>query len=151
MSDTLTPQQRSDCMRSVRGKDTSPELTVRHLLHSMGLRYSLHSKKLPGKPDLVFTSRRRVVFVHGCFWQKHKCQQGRKPPATNTAYWCAKLEKNAIRDRQHIIALRKQGWKVLVLWECWTKDLPSLSKRVEKFFDTTKGSSRLQLRPALKS
>ena len=138
MTDTLTEQQRSACMRAVRGKDTTPELVVRRLVHSMGFRYALHSKNLPGKPDLVFTSRKRIIFVHGCFWHKHNCPHGRVSPAANSDYWRAKREKNAIRDRQHTIELRKRGWKVLVLWECWTKDLNSLTARLEAFLIPTR-------------
>jgi DNA mismatch endonuclease (patch repair protein) len=138
VTDTLTEQQRSACMRAVRGKDTTPELVVRRLVHSMGFRYALHSKNLPGKPDLVFTSRKRIIFVHGCFWHKHNCPHGRVSPAANSDYWRAKREKNAIRDRQHTIELRKRGWKVLVLWECWTKDLNSLTARLEAFLIPTR-------------
>jgi len=133
VGDTLSPRQRSDCMRSVRGKDTTPELRVRTLVHSMGFRYALHSAKLPGKPDLVFTSRRKVIFVHGCFWHKHRCRHGSIAPASNTDYWSKKLERNRLRDRKNVFQLKKEGWKVLVLWECSTKNLPSLEKRLTAF------------------
>ncbi|HEY6489831.1 MAG TPA: very short patch repair endonuclease [Terracidiphilus sp.] len=136
MTDTLTVQQRSACMRSVRGKDTTPELIVRSLVHSMGFRYSLHSKKLPGRPDLVFTSRKKVIFVHGCFWHRHRCRHGKVSPASNSEYWNRRRERNFQRDREHIRALRSAGWRVLVLWECWTKDLVSLRSRFASFFET---------------
>jgi DNA mismatch endonuclease, patch repair protein len=120
-------------MRSVRGKNTAPEMIVRRLAHSMGCRYALHVKALPGKPDLVFVSRRKIIFVHGCFWHKHNCRHGRITPATNTDYWNRKREKNAKRDREHIKSLRKDGWIVLVIWECWTQNAGSLRKKLETF------------------
>jgi DNA mismatch endonuclease (patch repair protein) len=120
-------------MRAVSGKNTAPEMCVRRLAHSMGYRYALHVKRLPGKPDLVFVSRRKIIFVHGCFWHKHNCRHGRVSPATNSGYWSAKREGNARRDREHVKALRSDGWRVLVLWECWTRDLGSLTKRLESF------------------
>lgn len=133
MADTLTAEQRRACMRAVGGKDTAPEMRVRRLAHSMGYRYALHAKNLPGKPDIVFVSRRKIIFVHGCFWHKHNCRHGSVSPATNSGYWNAKRERNAQRDREHVKALRKNGWHVLVIWECWTRDLSSLSKRLQGF------------------
>jgi DNA mismatch endonuclease (patch repair protein) len=134
MGDTLTTEQRSACMRSVRGKNTMPEMVVRRLVHTMGYRYALHAKSLPGRPDLVFVSRRKIIFVHGCFWHKHNCRHGRISPVTNSDYWNDKRDRNAKRDRDHIKYLRKDGWNVLVIWECWTKDTESLRKRLETFF-----------------
>ena len=133
MVDTLTTEQRSACMRAVGCKNTTPEMRVRRLVHSMGFRYALHAKNLPGKPDLVFVSRRKIIFVHGCFWHKHNCRHGSISPATNSAYWNGKRERNAERDKKNIRTLRKDGWKVLVIWECSTRDATSLSKRVENF------------------
>jgi DNA mismatch endonuclease (patch repair protein) len=101
----------------------------------MGYRYALHSAKLPGKPDLVFVSRRKIIFVHGCFWHKHNCRHGRLSPITNSDYWTAKRERNAQRDKQHIRALRTAGWKVLVLWECQIKDFETLRTKLEAFLD----------------
>jgi DNA mismatch endonuclease (patch repair protein) len=134
MVDTLTTEQRRACMQAVHSEDTTPEMIVRRLAHSMGYRYALHNKNLPGKPDLVFVSRRRIIFVHGCFWHKHNCRHGRISPATNSDYWNSKRQRNAERDREHIKVLRKGGWSVLVLWECWTRDPVSLRKRLENFF-----------------
>jgi len=133
MADTLSTEQRSACMRSVGRKDTAPEMKVRRLVHSMGYRYALHVKTLPGKPDLVLVSRRRIIFVHGCFWHMHDCPHGSVSPSTNAEYWNVKRNRNAERDGQHTDALRRAGWKVLVLWECWTRDLDSLRKRLEVF------------------
>ena len=133
MADTLSTEQRSACMRSVGRKDTAPEMKVRRLVHSMGYRYALHVKTLPGKPDLVLVSRRRIIFVHGCFWHKHRCRHGRISPMINSDYWSGKRERNAERDREHIKSLRKDGWEVLVIWECWTRDAESLRRRLEAF------------------
>jgi DNA mismatch endonuclease (patch repair protein) len=120
-------------MKAILGKNTTPEMIVRRLAHSMGYRYALHSKTLPGKPDLVFVSRRKIIFVHGCFWHKHSCRHGRSSPATNSNYWDAKRERNTKRDKEQIMTLRKEGWKVLVLWECWTRDLNALSNKLKAF------------------
>lgn len=133
MTDTLTAEQRKACMQAVKGKDTTPEMSVRKLAHAMGYRYALHAKSLPGKPDLVFVSRKKIIFVHGCFWHKHNCRHGRISPVNNSDYWSGKRKRNAERDKEHIQALRREGWKVLVIWECWTRDADSLSKRLEAF------------------
>jgi DNA mismatch endonuclease (patch repair protein) len=118
MVDTLTAEQRSACMRAVRSKDTSPEMRVRKLAHSMGYRYALHSARLPGKPDLVFKKYRSVIFVHGCFWHLHSgCREGRTPNS-NQDYWHTKLARNVARDSEHEEALKRAGWRVMVIWEC---------------------------------
>src|SRR5438067_12558133 len=135
MADNLTPKQRSACMRAVRAQDTSPEMRVRQAVHSLGYRYALHRKNLPGKPDLVFVSRRKIVFVHGCFWHVHKYRHGRKYPVSNLNYWQTKRERNKKRDKEHLRALRATGWKVLVVWECWTKETERLRKRLIEFLD----------------
>ncbi len=133
MADVLTAEQRSACMRAVPGKDTTPEMLVRRLAHSMGYRYALHVTSLPGKPDIVFVCRRKIIFVHGCFWHKHNCRHGSLSPAANADYWQRKRERNSERDREHIRALRKDEWKVLTIWECWTRDPDSLRKRLKAF------------------
>ena len=135
MSDNLTAKQRSDCMRAVRGQDTTPEMLVRQTAHSLGYRYALHRKNLSGKPDLVFVSRRKIVFVHGCFWHVHNCRHGRIPPVSNLNYWRTKREKNKERDKEHLRSLRAAGWKVLVVWECWTRDMVRVGKRLADFLD----------------
>jgi len=119
--DTFTSEERSRIMARVRSKDTSPELIVRKLAHSLGYRFRLHRADLPGKPDLVFPSRHKVIFVHGCFWHQHSCPRGRRVPASNEAYWRKKLEGNVTRDKVHRRELRKLGWSVLVIWECQLK------------------------------
>lgn len=129
-------EERSRIMRQVKGQDTGPEMQVRRLIHGMGYRYRLHRKDLPGKPDLVFPSRRKIIFVHGCFWHQHDdpaCKRSRKPK-TNVEYWGPKLEKNKTRDAKNIKSLKKAGWGVLVIWECEIKSIEALSKRITKFF-----------------
>jgi DNA mismatch endonuclease, patch repair protein len=133
MVDNLNAEQRKECMKAVRAKNTAPEICVRSLVHKMGYRYSLHKKALPGKPDLVLVSRKKVIFVHGCFWHRHSCSQGRKVPESHSEYWSAKLERNAFRDKAHSQALRKNGWKVFVVWECWTRDIDFLKMKLDRF------------------
>jgi DNA mismatch endonuclease (patch repair protein) len=123
---------RSRTMRAVKSKDTQPEWLVRRLLHAAGFRYRLHAKDLPGKPDLVFPSRRKVVFVHGCFWHGHDCPRGDRQPKTNTDYWQAKIGRNKARDVEHLAALRARNWQVLTVWECEIKERGLLA-RLAKF------------------
>lgn len=118
MTDVFTQDQRSAVMRRVRGRDTGPEMTVRRMLRDMGCGYRLHRADLPGRPDIVFAGRRKVIFVHGCFWHGHDCRAGRNRPASNTAYWSAKLARTMARDERHCRELREAGWAVLTLWEC---------------------------------
>lgn len=112
-----------------------PEMTVRRLVHGMGFRYRLHRKDLPGKPDLVFGPRRKVIFVHGCFWHQHSDPQCRiaRAPKSRLDYWQPKLTRNQERDRENEAALRHQSWDVLTVWECQTKDLETLKARLEGF------------------
>lgn len=133
MPDNLNDEQRSACMRAVKAKNTTPEMAVRRLIHSMGYRYALHVSKLPGKPDIVLTSKRKIIFVHGCFWHNHNCKRGRRPPATNSIYWNTKRKRNQSRDRVHLKRLREEGWKVLVVWECQIQDLGSLRRKLSGF------------------
>ena len=130
--DTFSPSQRSEVMRRVRSKDTGPELLVRRLVHALGFRYRLHDRKLPGHPDLSFPVRRKVIFVHGCFWHKHRCAGGALPKS-NRRYWASKLKGNTERDRRNKIALRRAGWRALVIWECERSDLRKMQKRVSDF------------------
>lgn len=122
-------------MAAIRSKDMKPEMAVRRLVHSLGFRYRLHNKKLPGKPDLVFKSRRKVVFVHGCFWHQHDdptCLDGRLPKS-RPEYWIPKLSKNRERDQRNIKALQDEGWAVAVVWECETRDIPALEEKLRRF------------------
>lgn len=117
MVDTLTPAERSERMSRIRGTHTKPELLVRKGLHARGLRFRLHRRDLPGRPDLVLPKYRAVVFVHGCFWHAHTCQKGRIP-GTRSDFWRAKFEGNRKRDARSARALREAGWRVFKVWEC---------------------------------
>jgi len=123
LKDPFSPEERSDVMRAVRSKDTTPEIADRHLLHSLGYRYRLHRKNLPGKPDIVFPRRRMAIFVHGCFWHGHCCRRGKRIPVTNREYWERKIVRNKVRDTETRRRLAALGWKTLVVWECKLKDL----------------------------
>ncbi|WP_082503791.1 very short patch repair endonuclease [Methylobacterium sp. Leaf117] len=117
MADRLTPEQRRLNMSRVRAKDTGPEMAVRRLLHHAGYRYRLHSRELPGRPDLVLPRYRTVVFVHGCFWHGHGCSLF-KVPTTRTEFWTAKIDANKRRDEAAVVALATAGWRSLWVWEC---------------------------------
>ncbi len=136
MADRLSAQQRSALMSRIRSKHTQPELVVRRLVHVLGYRYVLHDARLPGTPDLVFPARRKVIFVHGCFWHGHRCSRGFRP-TSNAPYWAAKIERNRQRDREANRALRRLGWDVLVVFECALKPrrLPILLTRLVAFLD----------------
>jgi DNA mismatch endonuclease (patch repair protein) len=139
MPDVLTPEQRSYNMSRIRSKNTSPEMFVRRLVHGMGFRYRLHSKHLPGRPDLVFASKRRVIFVHGCYWHMHDCRWGRVMPATNAVFWREKRKANVERDRKNMERLTADGWKVLVVWECSVRDTPSVRNTIRRFLRRPEG------------
>lgn len=123
-------------MAAIKGKNTKPEMVVRRLIHGLGYRYRLHRKDLPGKPDLVFPSRRKIIEVYGCYWHMHDCPYGRVVPKTNAEFWQAKRLSNVARDTRNIKALTEQGWKVLIIWECEIKDTNTLQKRVTHFLDS---------------
>jgi len=121
MTDVFPSEKRSWIMSRVREKNTSPEFKVRSLVHRLGYRFRLHRKDLPGKPDLVFPSRKKIIFVHGCFWHGHDCARGNRSPKTNTEYWVEKIRRNTERDACHQAELKAIGWDVLVVWECELK------------------------------
>lgn len=128
-------QERSEIMSKVHSKNTTPEIRVRKLLHSMGYRYRLHNNDLPGKPDIVLPKYRTVIFVHGCFWHGcPTCRHAKIRPQTNSDYWNKKLDRNIQRDRENQEKLQDLGWRVLIVWECETKrkDLPELSNRLRQ-------------------
>lgn len=135
--DTLSPRERSERMGRVRGRDTKPELLVRRLVHQMGYRYRLHGKGIPGKPDLVFRSRRKLIFVHGCFWHRHKGCPLCRWPKSKLDFWKPKLERNRQRDRDNQRRLTEQGWSFLVLWECQLKDTLQLTQQLTLFLEET--------------
>jgi len=123
---------RSENMRRIRSKDMRPELAVRSLVHRMGYRFRLHRKDLPGKPDMVFASRRKVIFVHGCYWHAHGCKKAHTPKS-NLSYWTPKLARNMERDEKNLKSLTTIGWKTFVIWECETADARALSARIREF------------------
>lgn len=133
MADVLTPEQRRKNMSAIRGKDTKPEKAVRSLVHHLGYRYRLHYKKLPGKPDMVFPGRRKVIFIHGCYWHIHECRFGQVIPKTNTEFWQSKRKSNVARDVRNLEKLTADGWQSLVIWECETKDREKLEQAIRAF------------------
>lgn len=139
MADVVSPEQRSEIMRRIRGKDTGPEMLVRRLVFSLGYRYRLHYGKLPGSPDLVFPGRRKVIFVHGCFWHHHDdpdCPISHQP-RSNQEFWKAKFQRNRERDARNQLALQEDGWDVLIVWECQLKDREQLETRLRRFLDAS--------------
>lgn len=144
MTDTISVSERSHIMSRVRAKDTRPEMLVRRLVHGAGYRYRLHGAKLPGKPDLVFAGRRKVIFVHGCFWHRHEDCTLARMPKSNQDFWMAKLEGNKKRDAINCRRLRKMGWDVMVIWECELRDLDTLLQRIIHFLG--KASKLLPMR-----
>lgn len=133
MVDVHNKKQRSFNMSQIRSKNTSPEIIVRSLVHRMGYRYALHRSDLLGHPDLVLVRHKKIIFVHGCFWHKHRCRYGQVNPATHAKFWQEKRLGNVERDKRNLKELRFAGWKVLVVWECQTRDTKSLSSRLKTF------------------
>lgn len=138
MSDIFSSKKRSEIMRSIRSKNTKPELIIRSLVHRMGYRFKLHDKSLPGSPDLSLPKHRKVIFVHGCFWHSHKGCTRAALPVTNKAFWKRKIESNIRRDRQSLVELRRLGWRHLVIWQCQIKQnkFSRLYGRIAAFLDS---------------
>jgi DNA mismatch endonuclease, patch repair protein len=132
MTDKVSPEKRSWMMRRVKNKNTDPEMQVRKLIFAMGYRYRLHVKSLPGSPDIVFSGRKKAIFVHGCFWHMHDCKKG-APPESNKIFWKTKLDKNRERDINNLADLKKNGWKTLVIWQCQLKNLRELETIIKSF------------------
>ena len=128
-----SPEVRRRTMQAVKSKDTGVEVCVRKMLHTEGYRYRLHRRDLPGCPDLVFSGRRKVVFIHGCFWHGHQCARGKRVPKTNTAYWIAKVARNCARDTAARERLKGLGWSVSVVWECELKHERRVLQRLSRF------------------
>lgn len=128
MTDTLSKEERSRVMAKVKSRDTKPEKKVRSLLFSLGFRFRLCQKNLPGKPDIVLKKYRTVIFVHGCFWHGHKNCKNARIPKSNVEFWKNKIERNKQRFAEVSRQLQEQGWKVVVIWECETKDIKKLKK-----------------------
>lgn len=127
------PLTLTERMARIRKVDTKPELIVRGLVHALGYRYRLHRADLPGTPDLVFAGRRKVIFVHGCFWHRHDCRDGRKLPRGKREYWQPKLACNAARDQRHLADLKALEWETLVIWECELRDLAPVRDMLNRF------------------
>lgn len=134
--DKLSVAERSRLMSRVRGKNTKPELMVRRMVWGMGYRYRLHGKSLPGKPDLVFKTAGKAIFVHGCFWHLHSCARYQLP-VSRVDFWLPKLTKNRRRDGRNLRLLRQLRWKVLVIWECQLRQPKQLTRRIERFLAST--------------
>lgn len=130
---TQPSEARSRIMRAIKSKDTVPELVVRRLVYSMGYRYRVHRKDLPGKPDLVFPQMRKAIFVHGCFWHCHDCGGAVRVPEQNRAYWKEKLKRNKERDAAAVKALKALGWKVGVFWECELRKQKATERKLRIF------------------
>lgn len=130
MTDVFSPEKRSAVMRRVKAKDTAPELKVRQALSRLGVRYRLHRKDLPGKPDIVLAGRRLALFVHGCFWHGHSCTRGSRVPKQNRDYWVRKVDANRARDAAAHTALIQLNWRVATIWECELKDAAALETRL---------------------
>ena len=131
--DTLTEEQRTRCMSHIRSKNTKPEVAVRKVLYSLGFRYRLHRKDLPGKPDIVLPKKKIAVFVNGCFWHQHKDCKRNFSPKSNTDYWENKLKKNIDRQNRNVRSLEDMGWRVCLIWECEVKDDNLLKRRIRDF------------------
>ncbi|QDT63800.1 very short patch repair endonuclease [Calycomorphotria hydatis] len=137
MADVLSREQRHKNMQAIKSSDTRPEIFIRKALHRLGYRYSLKRNHLPGKPDLVFPSRSKVLFVHGCFWHRHSCANGQSKPKTRKKFWEEKFRDNIRRDQRVLRQLRKLGWSVAIVWECQlkTSKFDTTIERVKRFLD----------------
>lgn len=130
--DNLTKKQRKLCMSRIRSKDTKPEKVVRKILTKLGFKYRLHNAGLPGKPDIVISKIKTVVFINGCFWHQHKNCRHQATPKTNVKYWTSKLKRNVEKQKKDIKLLKKEGWKVAIIWECETKNENRLTNKLRK-------------------
>jgi DNA mismatch endonuclease, patch repair protein len=135
MADVFDVEKRRQIMKAVQNRNTTPEKTVRRIIRSLGFGFRQNVRNIPGKPDFVFSRRRKIIFVHGCFWHRHSCRKGRSLPSTNRDFWEPKLTANKKRDSMVRLRLRRLGWKVLVVWECQTakRNLAPLKKRIAAF------------------
>lgn len=144
--DTMSPAERSQIMAKVKSKNTKPEMIVRKIAYAMGYRYRLHGKGIPGKPDLVFGWRRKVIFVHGCFWHGHDCGRCRLPK-TRTSYWLEKINKNMQRDSRNQKGITAMGWQYIIIWECQLKEKEKVALAIQIFLDEANTTSHLNFKP----
>lgn len=133
--DRLSAEDRSRNMSRIRGRDTTPEIAVRRVVHSMGYRFRLHRSDLPGKPDIVLPKHRAIILVNGCFWHRHRCRRGRSMPSTRVQFWKDKFEATRKRDRKVRRQLKALGWSVLVVWECRARKEEDLRRHLADFFE----------------
>jgi DNA mismatch endonuclease (patch repair protein) len=133
MADFMSPEERSAHMAKIRSKDTKPEILLRRMLHKEGFRYRIHDRRLPGKPDLVFPGRRKVIFVNGCFWHGHDCPVGARLPKTNTEFWANKRLSNQERDARQRLKILESGWQYIDVWECELSAGTDFLDRVKSF------------------
>jgi DNA mismatch endonuclease (patch repair protein) len=133
--DTVSLERRSEIMSRVRSRDTKPEMVVRRLVHGLGYRYRLHKRDVPGKPDLVFKSRKKAIFVHGCFWHRHEGCPNTRTPKSRVEFWERKFFQNQARDKQVRKELDEAGWNCLVIWECQVKDIETLTDKIVAFLE----------------
>ncbi|MBN8967535.1 MAG: DNA mismatch endonuclease Vsr [Rhizobiales bacterium] len=138
--DTLTIKQRSDRMRLIRSYDTKPEIVVRKLVYELGYRFRLHRRDIPGHPDLAFIGRKKVIFVHGCFWHRHHCNAGKRLPKTRRHYWNPKFARTVERDKNNRERLKAQGWSALVIWECELKERHLVRRKIATFLKPRRSS-----------
>lgn len=141
MADNRSEESRSALMSRIGGKNTAPEMIVRKLLHSLGFRFRLHRRDLPGTPDIVLPRLKTAVFVHGCFWHGHGCKIG-QPPRSRQEYWLPKIARNKVRDVEKATALKAQGWRVLEIWQCETRDRAGLAGRLARELETEPDEKR---------
>jgi DNA mismatch endonuclease (patch repair protein) len=151
MPDVLSPRQRSYCMSRIRSKNTKPELVIRRALFSLGFRYRLHVRRLPGCPDLVFAKYRAVIFIHGCLWHRHNCHLFQWP-RTNPAFWRRKITKNCANDEKNLMQLRAAGWRVMTVWECairgrQRKDPVQVSRKIARWLSSGQKQAEIRSRP----
>ena len=128
-------EQRSRNMSAIKSKNTKPEIAVRKLLHSMGYRFRLHRKDLPGSPDIVLPKYKTVIFVHGCFWHRHENCKYASTPKTRKEFWNKKFNDNILRDKKNLEILSSLGWKIIIIWECETKNIENLRDKIIDVFN----------------
>ena len=141
MTDIFDREKRSEIMSRIRGRDTGPEMIVRRIAHGLGFRFRLHRRDLPGSPDLLFPRYRAVIMVHGCFWHRHPGCKYASSPKTRVRFWEDKFEGNVVRDRRNEEALHELGWRVMVIWECETKDREAVAERIIEYLGEDDQSS----------
>lgn len=137
MVDHVDTLKRTEIMAAVKSKNTSPEMTLRRLLHALGYRYRLHDRKLPGRPDVVFPIRKKAIFINGCFWHRHDGCRYSTTPKTRVEFWEAKFAANVSRDHRNIAALEQMGWSVAVVWQCELKQPETVLARLTRFLEST--------------